>query len=416
MVRKLFTHLRRLTTPDGTIFAINTDDLVAMESFNTSSESITDLEEIFQRGNEAIPHLLFWEPTLRGTEMLRILRQRSVFIIGRPHIPTADVKIIIVDKDDKPLLLEQLETLDIDKRTLYPDLYGFCSRETFKSPLTAKFKPQDHLRQANEHYRAKAYQAAIASYNRCVDMVPDVSEVYFLRGNAKSQIGLYHEAIQDYALAIDRKDVPALGFDQEGLIVTEHWFLFSIYFNRGNSAFMLEDFETSVENFSQTIALSPEFAEAYYNRGNAYSELLLWDKAINDYDTAWQLVQHRRALFNKGNSLIRSRNIDKALSLFRQIQADGLNNVASQTNLAHLENISDLLANTSQMDVTMVELPNNPRVIELRSDGYKGQPLIFGFAGNIGNTGNMGGNKQAGGKGLPGRPAFSIRLQAQLDE
>ena len=28
---------------------------------------------------------------------------------------------------------------------------------------------------------------AIASYNRCIDLAPDIGETYFLRGNAKAE-------------------------------------------------------------------------------------------------------------------------------------------------------------------------------------------------------------------------------------
>ena len=398
---------------DGAIFAINTDDLVAMETFRKSPDSNSELEEIFQRSNEASPHLLFWEATLRGEEMLRILRQRSVFIIGRPYIQPDQVKKLIIEKDNKPLLLEELETLDITQRTLYPDLYGFCSREGTTSPLVEKFRPQDHLRQANEHYRAKAYQAAIAAYSRCIDMAPHVSETYFLRENAKSQIGLYQDAVQDYSLAIEHKDVPALGFDQDGLFVTEHWFLFSVYFNCGNAAFMLKDFDAAIKNFNQTISLSPNFTDAYFNRGNAYSEMFLWEDAISDYNRAWQLGNSPNVLFNKGNSLVRSGKIKRAHSVFREMQHRGLDTAASEKHLRHLKIITTLIGDVAETDVSMADLSDNPGVIEMHVNGYRGQPCVFEFAGNVGNTENMGGNKQSGGKGLPGRPGLIIRLLAQ---
>ena len=52
---------------------------------------------------EASPCLLYWEAMWSGDAMSRILRQRSVFIIGRPLIPeeTAAIKTIQIAKDDK---------------------------------------------------------------------------------------------------------------------------------------------------------------------------------------------------------------------------------------------------------------------------------------------------------------------------
>lgn len=54
----------------------------------------------------------------------------------------------------------------------------------------------------------------------------------------------------------------------------------------------LENFRVAVEKFSKAIEYSPGFAEAYMNRGLAYEELEMFDKARADYKKALQLKEN----------------------------------------------------------------------------------------------------------------------------
>ena len=42
----------------------------------------------------------------------------------------------------------------------------------------------------------------------------------------------------------------------------------------------------SIADYDKAIALNPEYANAYYNRGNAYNSKGEYDRAIADYDKA----------------------------------------------------------------------------------------------------------------------------------
>ena len=45
----------------------------------------------------------------------------------------------------------------------------------------------------------------------------------------------------------------------------------------------LQEFESAIVNFTQAIAINPEYADAYYNRGFAYELLKDIDNSKKDY-------------------------------------------------------------------------------------------------------------------------------------
>jgi len=52
----------------------------------------------------------------------------------------------------------------------------------------------------------------------------------------------------------------------------------------------MSDFAKQVEYYTKAIELSPKWAYAYNNRGVAYYNLAMWDKAKADFDMALQLM------------------------------------------------------------------------------------------------------------------------------
>jgi tetratricopeptide (TPR) repeat protein len=48
-------------------------------------------------------------------------------------------------------------------------------------------------------------------------------------------------------------------------------------------------YERAIEDYNKTIELDPNYAEAYNNRGNAYSGLKEYERAIEDYNKTIEL-------------------------------------------------------------------------------------------------------------------------------
>lgn len=109
---------------DGKVFGINLRDPLRFQQVPNEAEK-QSIEAIFLPGDNA-DKLLYWEPKLHGAAAPRILRQRSVFVIGRPLIPEDVLQHVEVRASDKTLIKKKLEDIfDISERTLFMDMPGF---------------------------------------------------------------------------------------------------------------------------------------------------------------------------------------------------------------------------------------------------------------------------------------------------
>ncbi len=80
-------------------------------------------------------------------------------------------------------------------------------------------------------------------------------------------------------------------------------------YEQGTQALVTGDYNQAVIKLSQVLVKTPEFAEAYVNRGVAYDALEAPEKAIADYSEAIALnPQLFDAHFNRGNSQARLAN------------------------------------------------------------------------------------------------------------
>ena len=132
------------------------------------------------------------------------------------------------------------------------------------------------------------------------------AETYFLRGNAKYELGLYHSAIADYTEAIRLKPDYALAYVTRGgakANLKEYFAAIAdytqairlepdvagAYNNRGLAKYSLKRYAAAIADYTQAIRLKPDYARAYYNRGVAKANLKEYFAAITDYDTAIRL-------------------------------------------------------------------------------------------------------------------------------
>ena len=144
------------------------------------------------------------------------------------------------------------------------------------------------------------------------------AETYFLRGNAKYELGLYHAAIADYTAAIRRKPASASAYYNRGLAkadlkqytaaIADYTAAIGLksdfadaYYNRGLAKVNLKEYEAAISDFTQAIGLKPDDADAYVNRGVAKAKLDRYFLAISDYDVAIRLKpNYADAYYNRG--------------------------------------------------------------------------------------------------------------------
>ena len=218
--------------------------------------------------------------------MPRILRQRGVFIIGRPLIPTSGhiIREINISKQDKVELLKELSLLDINESSTFPDIYGFSASEKVTAPVHVR-TPQFYLVQGNRHYQAGDYTRAIAAYDNCIALSPGIGELHLLRGNAKSAAKLYREATDDYRQVIVNIEQPFLSLGHIENSAALDLMMFIAHFNCGNAMAELSDYEAALSSYSEATQIDghmlPDKFQVLYNRGNIYLDATQPDKAVS---------------------------------------------------------------------------------------------------------------------------------------
>ena len=89
------------------------------------------------------------------------------------------------------------------------------------------------------------------------------------------------------------------------------------YINRGNAYYRKGEFDTAIQDYNTAIDLNPEFTGAYNNRGNAYSAKGEFDTAIQNYNTAIDLnPEFAEAHNNRGITYYRKGEFDTAIQNF----------------------------------------------------------------------------------------------------
>ena len=382
---------------DGKLYVINTNDpiQVAMISSDESEQRVANL---FLPNGE-FPNISCWEPMASGDAMARILRQRSVFVIGRPKIPEKSnfIRDIIIAKEDKEELVRELGLLDVSPKSLFLDAHGFA--ETNRVAVAVSLSQDDYLIAGNRYYQRREYQYAIEAYGKFVDLNPDSYRIYFLRANAQAELRNHVEAIEDY----DRAISTMTRFPQS--IMLDHM----IYFNRANSKVELGDYREALQDYLKAIGLAPGPVQYHFNLANTYADMLCFEEAIAAYKKVVPVNWH--AIFNKGNALMCLGRFSEAHECYNQAAAQAPDNETVNQNLWTSSRLLNLLAGlefTHRLDASRMHLDiciaEKDSVPELHQYTY----IIAGRIGNVGNSGYM----HPGGHGFTGKGPTTVGISS----
>lgn len=180
--------------------------------------------------------LWVWEPADLNN---RIPKQHSLFIFGEPEIDKKFVDKVIINKNEKFSILDELERIhDISPNTLFSDFIGFAKVNSQDSPYF-EFRflhamslfnrklitdPKNYeillkrledaleankgsiealLMHANYNFKSENFPETIDDYDRIIKIKPGFSSAYLKRGEAKQKLGDIEGAKQDFEKAID---------------------------------------------------------------------------------------------------------------------------------------------------------------------------------------------------------------------
>ena len=169
-------------------------------------------------------------------------------------------------------------------------------------------------------YELGLYHEAISDYDKAIRLKPDYAKAYIGRGNAKAKLKEYFAAIADYdtAIRLDPDDAYAYLFrgsakshlEQYAAAIADYTQVIRLkpdnalaYLFRGADKSHLEQYAAAIDDYTQVIRLKPDDVYAYYKRGQAKDKLEQYAAAIADYDTAIRLdPDHADAYYFRGSA------------------------------------------------------------------------------------------------------------------
>lgn len=396
---------------DGKLFMVNTEDPTVVEKL-IDKVPPKELENIFT-SVEISPRLMYWEPEFSGESILRIIRQSSLFIIDRPSLSDVipGVAEITIEKNDKKLLIQELETLDISRKTMFLDVYGLAATESVDVPLPVRWQinPDDTLRKGNEFLRRKEYLNAIDQYTNLIEFSENFGEQFLMRGIAYAENKNYRKAIADYDQAIELKNRPNKNLTANSTIIIHHPYLYIAYFNRGNCKAELNENEEAIEDYDRAIQ-AYEFGQKpaclYFNRANVKAKLDRFEESINDYDEAIYLGEYR-AYFNKGNILTILGKFDEAMNCYENFEEKVSKDQGEISNRFQIEKLINRVNGNKFKHKKLGDFPTLQLRVRILNATKK---ETLDFIGNFGNTGNFG-LRSGGGKGFPGEKGFTVIVE-----
>ncbi len=202
-----------------------------------------------------------------------------------------------------------------------------------------RLNPRDPVilfNRGNTHYAKDNFDLALADYTEVIRLDPRNLWAHSNRGKLHVLRGDSSRAIADFTrvLQLDANNVHALcdraaaysAMKQHEHAITDYSAALALepsvtlYNNRGLEQVALGNLDAAVADFTQAIALGPEFPGPYLLRGNAYADKGEFDKALADLAEALRLdPEFAGSWFDRGNVHLRRGALDDALADFNRV-------------------------------------------------------------------------------------------------
>ena len=197
-------------------------------------------------------------------------------------------------KDEIQVLTSGIMEVDIldKKRTIVGDGFRFWVK------IKARVNP-DKIQEMANKIKAKD-KSVVEDYKK-------IQEAY---DKSQREIGELKKQLAGAKGEKEKKKVEAKITDDERLFQANEWF------EKGNKySFLNNEHDKAIEAYTRAIALNPNYANAYNNRGLAYGNKGQLDRAIEDYNKAIALYPNfADAYGNRGVAYYMKGNMGKAIS------------------------------------------------------------------------------------------------------
>jgi tetratricopeptide (TPR) repeat protein len=145
----------------------------------------------------------------------------------------------------------------------------------------------------NSLYEQENYAEAAARFEEVIQLKKEDADAFLMLGLSLHQASLRSKnkaqldrAIADYSKAIELNPEYA-----------------DVYYNRGNAYIDKKEFDRAIADCNKAIELNPDYADAYYNRGLAYSRKKEFDRVVIDFGKAFELKPDDEIAYNFAGGL-----------------------------------------------------------------------------------------------------------------
>jgi tetratricopeptide (TPR) repeat protein len=149
---------------------------------------------------------------------------------------------------------------------------------------------QTWYNRGNVLMRMEQLETAILSYDRALDLSPELVDALNNRAIAQEKLGDYAGAISTIVKAIQLQSTKA-----------------EFHFNHGVWLLLLDSFDLALECFDRALAIRPGYSEAWYRRGNLLEKQNREKEAIASYRQALAVNPHSFEVANDLGVLLEKR-------------------------------------------------------------------------------------------------------------
>ena len=197
----------------------------------------------------------------------------------------------------------QKESLSIGKNAYQLLYFGQYEDSLNLAKLAVKINTKDEklwLILSEIQVANKLYKKALTSLNKAQDINPNISEIYFAKGNIYLKISQLQNAKKAFETGIK-------------LEPQNHRAIFQL----GNILLMEKNYSAAIKLFDQSVSIKPDFWQAINNKGLAYFEKNNLNLSIKLFEKAISIEKNAEPLLGLA-SCLRIKDIKLALQLAKK--------------------------------------------------------------------------------------------------